>query len=108
MTEEELAHVGDDPLPRGLYGEADAAIVRYARRSTREIAIDRGTYDALAAHFSTEQLVEISFLVGLANLVHRLNATFLTDVDEFTVAAVEEGDRAAGACPVPRPPVPVD
>ena len=103
-----MAHLGDDPLPDGIYDEAAAAIVRYARESTERIAIDRETYQALTAHFTTEQVMEICFIVGLANLVNRFHATFLTDVDESIREAAEAGDRAAGVCPLPSPPVPRD
>lgn len=62
------------------------------------------TYDALAAHFSTQQLIDICLTVGLSNMVNRFHATFLTDVDEETLAAVEAGDEAVGGvCPLPRP-----
>ena len=33
ISEEKLRHMGDDPLPDGVYSEAEAAIVRYAQRS---------------------------------------------------------------------------
>ena len=106
ITEEQLAHLGADPLPPGLFDDSEAAIVRYAQRSTRAIVIDDETYGALAAHFSTQQIMDICLTVGLSNMVNRFHATFLTDLDESTIAAVEAGDAAAGACAIPRPPVP--
>ena len=106
ITEEQLAHLGDDPLPPGLFDEPEAAIVRYAQLSTRSIVIDDETYEALAAQFGTPQIMDICLTVGLSNMVNRFHATFLTDLDESTVAAVEAGDASAGACAIPRPPVP--
>ena len=106
ITEEQLSHLGDDPLPVGVFDEADAAIVRYAQRSTRDVTIDDETYAALARHFSTQQIMDICLTVGLSNMVNRFHATFLTDLDEDTLAAVEAGDAAAGACAIPRPPAP--
>lgn len=103
MTTEQLNHLGDDPLPEGVYDEAAAAIVRYAQVSTRSISIDQHIYDALAKHFTTEQIMEICLMVGAANFVNRFHATFLTDVDQSTLDNVEAGDRAAGACSLPRP-----
>jgi len=100
LTEEKLAHLGDDPLPDGVYADDEAAIVRYAQRSTRMEPIDAETYDALAAHFDTHQLIELCFTVGLANMVNRFHATFHTDLDDWTEAAL--GD----SCPLPYPPVP--
>jgi alkylhydroperoxidase family enzyme len=88
LTEEKLAHLGDDPLPDDLYPPDEAAIVRYSQRSTRMEAIDAATYGALAEHLDTTQLIEICFTVGLANLVNRFHATFLTDLDPWTHEAV--------------------
>ena len=106
ITEEQLAHLGADPLPPGLFDDSEAAIVRYAQVSTRSILIDDETYGALAAHFGAQQIIDICLTVGLSNMVNRFHATFLTDLDESTIAAVEAGDAAAGACAIPRPPVP--
>src|SRR5689334_6250653 len=98
-----MRHLLDDPLPDGVYEPAEAAIVRYARKSTRLEPIDDATYGGLARHFSTEQIMDICLTVGLSNMVNRFHATFLTDVDDETIAEVEAGDRLAGSCPIPRP-----
>lgn len=101
-----MAHLTDDPLPDGVYAPAEAAIVRYAQRSTRLEPIDDALYGELERHFSPAQRVDLCLTVGLSNMVNRFHATFLTDLDAETLAAVEAGDRIAGACPIPRPGVP--
>lgn len=98
-----MRHVGDEMVPEGVYDAAEAAIVRYAQKATRLEAIDDATYGALAQHFSSEQIMDICLTVGLSNMVNRFHATFLTDLDEETIAEVEAGDRLAGSCPIPRP-----
>jgi alkylhydroperoxidase family enzyme len=100
LTEDKLAHLGDDPLPQGVYEPDEAAIVRYAQRSTRMDVIDDATYGALADHFDTEQMIEICFTVGLSNMINRFHATFLTEVDPQTREAL------APSCPLPLPPMP--
>ena len=95
-----MAHLVDDPLPEGLYEPEEAAIVRYSQKSTRMELIDDATYGALAAHFDTNQLIEICFTVGLSNVVNRFHATFLTDLDSSTIQAL------GGSCPVPYPEIP--
>ena len=100
LTEEKLAHLGDDQLPEGVYAPDEAAIVRYSQRSTRMEPIDDGTYAALAAHFDTKQIIEICFTVGLSNVVNRFHATFLTDLDPWTL------DALGPACPLPYPEPP--
>jgi alkylhydroperoxidase family enzyme len=100
LTDEQLAHLGDDPVPSGPYAPAEAAIVRYAQRATRMDAIDEATYGALAAHFDDREIIEICFTVGLANFVNRFHATFLTDLDPWAREAL------GPACPLafPEPP----
>jgi alkylhydroperoxidase family enzyme len=100
LTEEKLAHLGDDPLPEGVYAPDEAAIVRYAQRSTRMDVIDDRVYGDLLAHFRPEQIIEICFTVGLSNMINRFHATFLTEVDAETQEAL------APSCPLayPEPP----
>ena len=100
LTEDKLAHLGDDPLPDGVYTAAEAAIVRYSQRSTRLDPIDDATYNALAEHYDTQQLIEICFTVGLSNVVNRFHATFLTDLDDWVPEAL------GPSCPVAYPEVP--
>jgi alkylhydroperoxidase family enzyme len=102
LTEEKLAHLGDDELPEGLYEPAEAAIVRYAQRSTRMQPIDERTYSALTEHFSRDQIIEICFTAGLANTINRFHATFLTEVDPQTQQVL------APSCPLAYPDVPAD
>ena len=101
-----MRHLVDDPLPAGVYDAAEAAIVRYAQKSTRLQPIDDATYGGLSAHFSTEEIIDITLTVGLSNMVNRFHATFQTDVDATTLLEVEKGDAIAGSCPIERPPAP--
>ena len=98
LTEEKLAHLGDDPLPEGVYEPSEAAIVRYSQRSTRMDPIDPATYAALAEHYDTQRQIEICFTVGLSNMVNRFHATFLTELDDWATP-----DR----CPLAYPDAPI-
>lgn len=100
LTEAKLAHLGDDPLPTGVYEPDEAAIVRYSQRSTRMDDIDDDTYGNLARFFDTQQLIEICFTVGLSNMINRFHATFRTELDSLIRDAV--GD----ACPLSFPEAP--
>lgn len=97
LTEEKLAHLGDDPLPDGLYEPQERAIVRYAQASTRMDPITDELYAELSAHYPVEKMIEICFTIGLSNLINRFHATFLTDVDPTTQ------DALAPSCPLPLP-----
>lgn len=103
LSTEQLNHLGDDPLPEGVYTESEAAVVRYAQILTRDIFIEDGVYAELARHYTNEQMVELCMVIGLSNMVNRFHATFQTDVDEMTTGANAEEDRLAGACTLPRP-----
>jgi alkylhydroperoxidase family enzyme len=106
ISDEKLQHLGDDPLPAGVYSEAEAAIVRYAQRSTMAQRIDEATYQALTEHFTVQQIVEICLNVGLAQMTNRFNATFLPEVDDYILEANEHADRLTGTCPIHYPPMP--
>ena len=101
-----MRHLTADPLPDGVYAPEEAAIVRYAQKSTRLEPIDDALYASLAQHFSKEQLVDLCLTVGLSNMINRFHATFRTDVDGVTTRAVEAGDAERGSCPIPRPRMP--
>ena len=98
-----MRHLTADPLPDGVYSEAEAAIGRYAQKSTRLEPIDDITYGNLARHFSREQIVDLCLTVGLSNMINRFHATFQTDVDAATLDAVAAGNPEDGVCPIPLP-----
>ena len=95
-----MAHLGDDPLPDGVYADDEAAIVRYAQASHRMEPISDEVYGDLRRQFSDEEIIDLCFVIGLSNLVNRFHATFLTDLDDRTARAVE------ASCPLPVPPQP--
>lgn len=98
LTEEKLAHIGDDPLPAGVYDDDERAVVEYAQRSTRLDPITDDLFGRLQAHFTQRQIMDLCFTVGLSNLINRFHATFLTDVDPETGAVL------GPACPMPMAP----
>jgi alkylhydroperoxidase family enzyme len=100
LTEAQLAHIADDPLPPTVYSAEQQSIVRYARLSTRSQRIDDALYADLSTFLSPRQLMELCFTVGVANMINRFHATFLTDVDLTTTRAL--GD----TCPLPLPDPP--
>ncbi len=99
LTEEQLSHLGDDPLPEGLYSPSEAAIVRYAQQSTLRIKIDDAMFAELSKHFTRKQIIDICLVVGQSNVVNRFHATFLTDVDRSTLDIVN----APGPPPIALP-----
>jgi hypothetical protein len=100
ISDEKIAHLGDEPLPGGVYEPWEAAVVRYAQASTKLHPITDDIYNDLARHFDPKQIIELCATVGLSNQVNRFHATFLTDLDTTITEALCDG------CPLPVPPHP--
>ena len=100
LSDEQLAHLADEPLPSGVYNDAERAVVEYARRSTRMESIDDSLFTRLRRYFSETQVMELCFTVGVANVINRFHATFRTDLDAVTLE--ELGN--APPLPLPRHP----
>ena len=99
ISDEQMAHVLDEPLPEGLFTPSQAAIVVFCRKSTLMQPIDDATWAALREHFDPRQIMEIIFTCGLNQMISRFHAAVRTDVDAETM------DELATSCPV-RLPVP--
>ena len=85
LSEQQLAHLTDTPLPPDVYDGTERAIVEYARCSTRMEPITDDLFVRLRDDLSVEQVMELCFTVGVANVINRFHATFLTDVDAATL-----------------------
>jgi uncharacterized peroxidase-related enzyme len=70
ITEEELAalEAGQDQI----FPAAERAAIAYARELTRT-ARGATTREELGAHFTDQQIVEITLVAGMANLTNRFN-----------------------------------
>lgn len=100
LDDAQLAHLADDPLPEGLYDDAQQVIIRFAQRSTRMAPIDDELFAELRTHFDTRQLMELLFTVGISNIVNRFHALFRTPLDDETITVL------GASCPLPLPPEP--
>ena len=100
ITDEQMLHLGDDPLPEGLFSPDEEAIIRYAQASARMRPITEEIWQDLQRFFDPTQLIELCMMVGLSQMASRFNATFHPDVDDATLEAV------GSVCGVPLPPSP--
>jgi 8-oxo-dGTP diphosphatase len=71
ITEEEIRAI-ETEQDQG-FAPADQALVRYARELTRTARVQDSTRDALAEHFTDEQVVELTLVVSMANFTNRFN-----------------------------------
>jgi alkylhydroperoxidase family enzyme len=99
---EKIRHLGDDPLPEGVFTSEEAAIVRYAQASTQMKPITDEIYGELARHFDTQRIMELWATVSMSNDTNRFHATFLTDLEDTTLDAI------GSSSPLPLPPHPAD
>jgi alkylhydroperoxidase family enzyme len=100
LSDEQLAHLNDSPLPPDVYEPSEAVIVRYAQALTRLEPITDQLYAELSQWYSPNQIIDLCLVIGASNLVNRFHATFQTDLDESTI------DALSGSCPLPMPKVP--
>lgn len=63
MTLEQIADIGVGP-DAGTWGELDAAILRCVDELWQRSRVSDATWGVLAAHFSTEQLMDLIFALG--------------------------------------------
>jgi alkylhydroperoxidase family enzyme len=97
ISDDEIAAMAESQTS-ARFDATDRLVLRYAEILTRENRVSDELYAELAARFPQDELVELCFTVGLAALVNRVHATFRTDVDAVTQAAVGE----AAFCPIGR------
>ncbi|MEZ5079220.1 MAG: peroxidase-related enzyme [Thermoleophilia bacterium] len=72
-----------DPAAADLDAPTRAALT-YAEELTRSPGeVAPATFDALRAHFSESQIVEITMLAALYNMVNRFNAGLELDLEEY-------------------------
>jgi uncharacterized peroxidase-related enzyme len=70
ITDDELIALRNEQDPP--FSVPERAVIQYARELTRT-ADARDTRDALTEHFSSEQIVEITLIVAMANFTNRFN-----------------------------------
>ena len=89
LSDEELSWLADwRNAP--CFDETDRLVLTYADSLTTAVSVPDDLWDALQGRFSEKEIFELCFSVGTANLVNRVHATFLTDVDAPTAARVDE------------------
>lgn len=72
---EQIDALGEALPMDDLYGEVERAVIRFADEVTRHVGASKHTYDETKRHFTDEQMVELTALVGTCNLISRLVTT---------------------------------
>ena len=94
LSEDEIAAMAA-PEKCTSFDTTDCLVLEYAEMLTRENRVLDALYARLSEQFDKTELMELAGTIGLAAMVNRLHATFMTDLDGATVDAV--GDAASCA-----------
>ena len=83
MSDDELAAMMDDGWKTSpLFDDRDRAVIAWSEAMTRNTARrDKAAWDAMKAHFSEAEIVEISLACAAFNMINRLNDSFWTDLE---------------------------
>jgi AhpD family alkylhydroperoxidase len=73
-----------------FYTEAEKAALRFAENLTSRCETDDATFDALAQHFTKDQIATLAMAVAAINMWNRLNAAFLTTPGTYKVGSFTE------------------
>jgi uncharacterized peroxidase-related enzyme len=71
VTEDEIKAIETEQ--NAGFAPAEQALIAYARELTRAATVSDSTRAALAAHFTDEQIVELTLVVAVANFTNRFN-----------------------------------
>ena len=83
-----------------LYGPVDRLVLEYVEEKKPRPRVTDELYARLTQHFSTRQIIDLCFAAGISDLINRFHATFVTDVDDETLA----DDAAVAGTPLLRDP----
>jgi uncharacterized peroxidase-related enzyme len=72
---EQIEALGEALPTDDLFGEAERAVIRFADEVTRFVGASKHTFEETKRHFTDEQMVELTALVGTCNLITRLVTT---------------------------------
>ena len=85
LTDDEILSLRDW-RESDLYGPIDRLVLEYVEEAKLRHRVSDELYERLTRHFSTRQIIDLCFTAGIADLINRFHATFLTDVDDETLA----------------------
>jgi len=89
LSDDDIAAVVDGPTSP-LLGEVERLVVRSTDEATIDGAIAQATFDALAAHFDDELLVELTLIISFYNAVVRFLGSLQVDVEDAYLPFLDE------------------
>jgi len=81
-TEEFDSLQADDYRDSALFSDKEKAVIAWAEAMTLNTAKrDNKVWDDLKKHFNDAEIVEISLITGMFNMINRLNDSFRTELE---------------------------
>ena len=82
LSMEQIEAVRDDDPADDVLGARDRAVVRWAKAVTlNEAARDKAAYEALAEYFDESEIVEITWLSAMFNMLNRVHDSLQIDLE---------------------------
>jgi alkylhydroperoxidase family enzyme len=82
LTDAEFAALQGDYAASALFDAREKAVLAWAEAMTLNTAKhDDKAWDDLRRHFNDAEIVEISMITGLFNMINRLNDSFRTELE---------------------------
>ena len=79
---EQIDVLNQDYQATDLLSDRDKAVVRWAEVvTTNEAARDKAAFEALAEHFDDDEIVEITWLSAMFNMLNRVHDSLLLDIE---------------------------
>ena len=72
------------------FDQKDRSVLAFTDSLVKTNNVTDQIYSELEKHFTTAEIVKLSFTVSLAGMVNRVHATFKTDIDDETVNTFDE------------------
>ncbi|NKB47740.1 MAG: hypothetical protein GKS02_00095 [Alphaproteobacteria bacterium] len=83
ISDEELAVMATDAYKTSdLFDERDRAVIAWSEAMTNNTAArERETWEAMKAHLTDTEIVEVSMACAMFNMINRLNDSFWTELE---------------------------
>jgi uncharacterized peroxidase-related enzyme len=75
-SQEQVDALGEALPTEEAYGERERAVLAFADEVTRHVGVSRWTYEKVEPFLTHEQIVELTVLAGVCNLISRFIMTF--------------------------------
>jgi AhpD family alkylhydroperoxidase len=82
LTAEQIAALTAPAIPAGAFAPRDEAVLAYCDAMTRAIEVPDAVYAALPPHFSEQQIVELTVLIGAYNMHTRVARALHLDAEQ--------------------------